>query len=170
MVHYLLLKECDMFNNNDSELNLKNNLEKIDRLISRLYWEAKCGRAAAEFNLKEAGMIKMTSGHIAGQMRDGDNFWDDCRWTVTERGRCTSMADLQRIIVRDPPLEIALWDAKDEATDVAGGCGGCQTGDPILAAHQRILLHLEKRVERIVARLGVRVAHVGSIEQGGEHQ
>jgi hypothetical protein len=37
-------------------------------------------------NLEGAGMIEMISGHVAGQMRDGDKFWDDCRWTVTERG------------------------------------------------------------------------------------
>jgi hypothetical protein len=107
---------------------------------------------AAEYNLKNAGRIEMISGHVAGQMRDGDNFWDDLRWTVTERGRCTSMADLQRIILCDPPLEIALWDAKDEAADVAGGCGGAsEPSDPILVTHQRILAHLEKRAERILA-------------------
>src|SRR6516162_8170940 len=50
---------------------------RLDELISRLYWDAKCGRAAAEYNLEKA---------------------DDLRWTLTERGRCTSMADLQRIV------------------------------------------------------------------------
>jgi hypothetical protein len=120
-------------------------------VISRLYWDAKCGRAAAEYNLENAGMIEMISGHVAGQMRDGDNFWDDLRWTVTERGMRTSMADLQRIILCDPPLEIALWDAKDEAADVAGDCGACEPGDPILLAHQRILAHLGERAERILA-------------------
>ena len=92
--------------------------------MTGLYWEAKCGRAAAEYNLKKAGMIETISGHVAGQMRDGDNFWDDIRWTLTERGRRAGMADLQRVILSDPPLEIALWDAQDEAADVAGGCGG----------------------------------------------
>ena len=123
---------------------------RLDELISRLYWDAKCGRAAAEYNLEKAGLIEMISGHVAGQMRDGDNFWDDLRWTLTERGKCTSMADLERIVLRDPPLEIALWDAKDEAADVADNCGG-EPGDPILMTHQRILAHLEKRAERIVA-------------------
>jgi hypothetical protein len=146
-----------MTNSNDTHLSAKTSNpnrvfdQKIDELISRLYWDAKCGRAAAEYNLKKAGMIEMMSGHVAGQMRDGDNFWDDCRWTLTKRGRCTSMADLQRIILCDPPLEIAKWDAKDEAADVAGGCGGCEPGDPILVAHQRILAHLDKRAERILA-------------------
>jgi hypothetical protein len=55
-------------------------------------------------NLEVAGMTEMISGHVAGQLRDGDNFWDDLRWTVTERGRCTGMADLERNILRDPPL------------------------------------------------------------------
>jgi hypothetical protein len=124
----------------------------LEKLILRLYWDAKCGRAAAEYNLKEAGKIEMLSGHVAGQMRDGDNFWDDCRWTVTERGRSTGMAELELIILRDPPLEIALWDAKDEAADVADGCGGgCEPRDPFLLKHQRILAHLEKRAERILA-------------------
>src|SRR6516162_5822834 len=46
---------------------------RLDELISRLYWDAKCGRAAAEYNLEKAGLIEMISGHVAGQMRDGDN-------------------------------------------------------------------------------------------------
>ena len=96
--------------------------------------------------------VEYLAGAVAGvEMHDGDNFWDDCRWTTAERGRCTSMAKLQRIILCDPPLEIALWDAKDEAADVAGGCGACELGDPILVTHQRILAHLEKRAERILA-------------------
>jgi hypothetical protein len=141
-----------MIDNNDTDLDPNDVFEKrIDELISGLYSDAKCGRAAAEYNLEKAGMVEMISGHVAGQMRDGDNFWDDCRWTVTERGRRTSMADLQRIILCDPPLEIALWDAKDEAADVAGDCGACEPGDPILVKHQRILAHLEKRAARILA-------------------
>jgi hypothetical protein len=62
------------------------------------------------------------------------------------------MADLERIILRDPPLEIALWDAKDEAADVADGCGGgCEPGHSFLLKYQRILAHLEERAERILA-------------------
>jgi hypothetical protein len=141
-----------MIDNKDTDLDPNNVFDKkIDGLISRLYWDAKCGRAAAEYNLEKAGIIEMISGHVAGQMRDGDNFWDDLRWMVTERGRRTSMADLQRIILCNPPLEIALSDAKDEAADVAGDCGACEPGDPILVKHQRILAHLEKRAERILA-------------------
>jgi hypothetical protein len=152
MVRYARAQGVDMICSNDTDVNpnyfLDQNLEK---LISSLYWDAKCGRAAAEYNLEEAGMIEMISGHVAGQMREGDNFWDDLRWTVTERGRWTGMADLERIILRDAPLEIALWDAKDEAADVAGGCGGCEPGDSFLLKHQRILAHLEERAERILA-------------------
>lgn len=93
------LEELDMNNNNGTDLNANHIFDqKIDRLISRLYWDAKCGRAAAEYNLKKTGMIEMIFGHVAGQMRDGDNFWDDCRWTLTERGKCASVADLQHII------------------------------------------------------------------------
>jgi hypothetical protein len=41
---------------------------------------------------------------------------------------------------------------RHEAADVAGGCRGAfDPGDPILANHQRILTHLEKRAERILA-------------------
>jgi hypothetical protein len=131
----------------------KNNVldGKVADLMSRLYYDAKCGRAAAEYNLEKAGMIEMIFGHVAGQMGDGDNFWDDIRWTLTERGRCTSMAKLQRIILRDPPLEIALWDVKDEADDVAGDCGGSEPGGPFRATHYRILAHLSTRTERILA-------------------
>jgi hypothetical protein len=140
-----------MNDNSDTDFDPNNVFNrKIDALMSRLYHDAMCGRAAAEYNLEKADVIEMLSGHVAGQMRDGDNFWDDLRWTVTERGRRTSMADLQRIILCDPPLEIALWDAKDEAADVAGGCGDCEPGDPFLVKHQGILAHLEKR-ERILA-------------------
>jgi hypothetical protein len=152
-----VLEELDMIDNNDTGVNAgklnPNNVfdQKLDELISRLYWDAKCGRAAAEYNLEKAGIIEMISRHVAGQMRDGDNFWDDLRWTATKRGRRTSMADLQCIILLDPPLEIALWDAKDEAADVAGGCGGCEPGNLFLLKHQRILGHLEKRAERILA-------------------
>jgi hypothetical protein len=61
------------------------------------------------------------------------------------------MADLKCVILCDPPFEIALWDAKDEAADVADCCGGCEPSEETLVAHQRILAHLEKRAERILA-------------------
>jgi hypothetical protein len=33
----------------------------------------------------------------------------------------------------------------------AGGCGGCEPGHSIMMTHQRILAHLQMRVERIAA-------------------
>ena len=50
-------------------------------------------------------------------------------------------------VVQNIDVWIALWDAKDEAADVAGNCGG-SPGDPFLVTHQRILAHLEKRAEQ----------------------
>jgi hypothetical protein len=53
-----VLEELDMIDNNDTDLDPNNVFDReIDELISRLYWDAKCGRAAAEYNLKKAGMI-----------------------------------------------------------------------------------------------------------------
>jgi hypothetical protein len=60
-------------------------------------------------------------------------------------------AELQRIMLRDPPLEIALADMELEAEDVADNCGGCEPGDELLLEHKRILDHLRMRVERIAA-------------------
>jgi hypothetical protein len=125
---------------------------KISDLMSRLYFDAKCGRAAAEYNLEKAGMIEMIFDQIAGEMRNGDNYWDDIRWMLSELGRRTKLSELRRIILRDPPLEIALRDAEDEAAEVAERCE-----DPVffgldtVALHERILAHLDERVERIRA-------------------
>jgi hypothetical protein len=96
-------------------------------------------------------MIAVSFGHVAGEMRYGDNYWEDTRWMLTELGKRTSMAQLRRIVVRDPPLDIALRDAEDEARDVADDCGGCEPDDPDLLMHRRILAHLRDRVERIRA-------------------
>jgi hypothetical protein len=125
---------------------------KVSGLMSRLYLDAKCGQAAAEYNLEKAGMIEMIFDQVAGEMRHGDNFWNDIRWMVTGLGRRTKLGELKRIILRDPPLEIAVRDAEDETTEVADRCGdllyfGFDTG-PL---HKRILAHLEERVERIRA-------------------
>ncbi len=54
---------------------------KVAELMTSLYNDARCGRAAAEYNLEKAGMIEMIFGHVAGRMRDCDNFWDDTRWS-----------------------------------------------------------------------------------------
>jgi hypothetical protein len=52
---------------------------KLENLMRRLYFSAKCGNAAAEYNLEKAGVIEMTQGHTAGQMQSGDNHWGDYR-------------------------------------------------------------------------------------------
>jgi len=124
---------------------------KVGERIWRLYFDARCGHAAAEYNLEQAGMIEMIQAHVSGKMGEGDNGWGDCRWLLTERGRRTSMANLQRIMLRDPPLAIAQADVKDEASDVADDCGGCDPGEPDLMQHYRILAHLLMRAERILA-------------------
>jgi hypothetical protein len=124
---------------------------KVRERIWRLYFDAQCGHAAAEYNLEQAGMIEMIQAHVSGKMREGDNGWCDCRWTLTERGRRAGTAKLERIILRDSPLAIAQADVKDEASDVADDCGGCDPGDPTLMQHYRILAHLLMRAERILA-------------------
>jgi hypothetical protein len=128
--------------------------QRVSDLMSDLYFDAKCGHAGAEYNLEREGMIAMIFGHVAGQMRNGDNSWEDTRWTVTELGKRTSIAQLKRIVLRDPPLDVALRDAEEEACDVADDCGGCEPDDPILLMHEHILAHLRDRVERIRAGAG----------------
>jgi hypothetical protein len=66
-------------------------------------------------------------------------------------GKRASTDSLTSIILQDPPLEIALWDAMNEARDVADDCGGCEPGDPVLLEHRHLLAHLLDRVERIRA-------------------
>jgi hypothetical protein len=125
---------------------------KVADLMGKLYSDAQCGCRGPEYNLESAGLIEMLFGHVAGHVDDGDYFWDDVRWTLTDRGRRASVAKLERIIVRDPPLEIALWDAEDEANDLASDRVHCKPGDATLMTHHRILAHLERRVERILAQ------------------
>jgi hypothetical protein len=96
-------------------------------------------------------MIEMIYGHHAGLMHANENFWDDLRWT-----RRASDAQLERVMLRDPPLEIAEWDAEDEANDVATDCGGCDIDDPILAMHRRISINLDKRAERTRQKMACR--------------
>jgi hypothetical protein len=123
---------------------------QLENLMRRLYFSAKCGNAAAEYNLEKAGVIEMTQGHAAGQMQTGDNHWGDYRWDLTELGNRTKLADLKRIILRDPPLVIALRDAEYEAADVAERCRDPE-GLGYVTLHKRILVHLDERVERIRA-------------------
>jgi hypothetical protein len=125
--------------------------DKVEKLMFDLYYSGRVGLAAAECNLEKAGLIEMIQGHRAGRMSsDGsDNHWCDCRWILTERGKRASMARLERVMLGDPPLEIAEWDAEAEANDVATDCGGCDVDDPRLAIHRRNLVNLDKRAERI---------------------
>jgi hypothetical protein len=131
-------------------------------LQSCLYWNARVGWAASEYNLAAAGMIEMIYGPHAGLMHANENFWDDLRWTLTDRGRRASDAQLERVMLRDPPLEIAEWDAEDEANDVTTDCGGCDIDDPILAMHRRISINLDKRAERIRQKMARRAKREGS--------
>jgi hypothetical protein len=135
-----------------TESRRKNNAldRKVADLMTRLYFDAKCGNAAAEYNLEKAGMIEMIFDQVAGEMRWGDNFWNDLRWMLTELGRRTKLIELKRIILRDPPLDIALRDAEYEATDVAERCWDPE-GLGYVMLHNRILIHLDERVERIRA-------------------
>ena len=79
----------------------------------------------------------------------GDDYWDELRGTLSDRGRRTSDSQLESIMLRDPPIEIAESDAEDEANDLATDCGGCDIDDPFLAQHRRISVNLDKRAERI---------------------
>jgi hypothetical protein len=78
-------------------------------------------------------MIEMIQGH-AGVLLPGDSYRGTFRWTLTDRGR--------RAILRDPPLEIAEWDAEDDLRRY-------DIGDPTLAFHRRISINLNKRAERL---------------------
>jgi hypothetical protein len=123
---------------------------QLEELMRHLYFSAKCGNAAAEHNLENAGVTEIVQGHVAGKMREGDNYWGDCRWQLSELGKRTKLTDLKDTILRDPPLEIAMLDAEDEAKDVAA-----RTENPVVlgyvTVHKRILAHLNEIVERIRA-------------------
>jgi hypothetical protein len=123
----------------------------LEQFVFDLHAEGKCGRAAAEYNLVKAGAIEVASGHVPGHLRDDDVFFEHSEWRLTELGKNGNADALKTIILQDPPLEIALWDAMNEARDVADNCGGCQPDDPLLFEHHRVLAHLLDRVERIRA-------------------
>ena len=118
--------------------------------MADLFYTGQVGWAAAEYNLEKAGLIEMIYGYCAGQISFErlDNYWCDCRWTLTSRGRRASMVRLERVMLRDPPLEVAELDAELEASDVATDCGGRDVDDPWLAIHRRILVNLDRRAEK----------------------
>jgi hypothetical protein len=61
----------------------------------------------------------MVQGHVAGIMCRDDQYWCDCRWTLTEKGRRATMAELERVILREPPPHVAEQDAAEVADDIA---------------------------------------------------
>ena len=124
---------------------------ELERLVLALHADGKCGRAAAEYNLVKAGAIEVASERVPGCLRDDDVFFEHSAWRLTELGRSASTDTLRSIILQDPPLEIALWDAMNEARDVGDNCGGCKPDDPLLLEHRRLLADLLDRVERIRA-------------------
>jgi hypothetical protein len=66
----------------------------------------------------------MVQGHVAGIMCRDDQYWCDCRWTLTDKGRRGTMAQLERVILRDPPLHVA------EQKTMADAATGRARGDP----------------------------------------
>ena len=135
---------------NESNTNvIPRDSRDLERVVLDLHADGKCGRGAAEYNLVKAGAIEVASEHVPGHLRDDDVFFEHSKWKLTELGRSASTNTLRSIILQDPPLEIALWDAMFEARDVGDNCGGCEPDDPLLLEHRRLLAHLLDRVERI---------------------
>jgi hypothetical protein len=125
--------------------------EKVGKLMFDLYFSGRLGLAAAEYNLEKAGLIEMIQGHRAGRMLPNgrDNWWGDCRWTLTQTGKRVSTARLGHAMLRDPPEEIGEWDAEAEANHVAADCADCEVNDLWLAIYRRISVSLDDRAERI---------------------
>jgi hypothetical protein len=123
----------------------------LELFVLDLHADAKCGRAAAEYNLVKAGAIETSAGHVPGNLREDNVFFEHSEWKLTELGRRAGESALTEIILRDPPLEIALWDAMFAARDVADNCWDCEPDDPLVLDHRHVLDHLLDRVERIRA-------------------
>jgi hypothetical protein len=137
---------------NENKLNrMPRNARDLELLVLDLHADGKCGRAAAEYNLVKAGALEVASEHVPGHLRDNDVVFEHSEWKLTELGRTANTETLTGIILRDPPLEIALWDAMNEARDVGDNCGGCGPDDPLLLEHRRLLANLLDRVEHIRA-------------------
>jgi hypothetical protein len=122
--------------------------QALDKLMLDLVYAGETGWATAEFNLAKAGLIEMIQGHEPGLMREGDNGWADLRWTLSDLGRRTRKARLERVMKADPPLWVAEQDADEEAQDYQ------QTfaHDPDsywAATHRYMSNNLDKRAERI---------------------
>jgi hypothetical protein len=76
--------------------------EQLQKLIYHLYRDAKCGQGGAEFNLAEADCIEMLYDYVPGVMRERDNWWEDMRWVITDKGMDVSVPTLTFVILRDP--------------------------------------------------------------------
>jgi hypothetical protein len=126
-------------------------IDELQQLVFDLHANGECGRAAAEYNLVKGGVIEVASEHVPGHLRDNDVFFEHSEWKLTELGRTANTEALTSIILQNPPLEIALWDAMNEARDVGDNCGGCESDDPVLLDHRRLLANLLDRVERVRA-------------------
>jgi hypothetical protein len=99
----------------------------------------------------KAGAIEVASGHVPGHLREDDVFFEHSEWKLTELGGRAGTAPLTSIILQDPPLEIAIWDAMFEARNVANVFRGCDPNDPSLLQRRRMLAHLLERVDRVRA-------------------
>jgi hypothetical protein len=93
----------------------------------------------------------MVQGHVAGIMCRDDQYWCDCRWTLTDKGRRGTMAQLERVILRDPPLHVAEQDAAEVADDIANVASGDEPDQ-----RRRILTHLDQLAERICEKMACR--------------
>jgi hypothetical protein len=137
---------------NEDNINLMpRNTKDIELFVLDLHSDAKCGLGSGGVQSCEGGCDRGGLRTCARNLRDDDVFFEHSRWKLTEPGRSASTDTLRSIILQDPPLEIALWDAMFEARDVGDNCWGCEPDDPLLSEHRRLLAHLLDRVERIRA-------------------
>jgi hypothetical protein len=60
------MSECRVVGRNTYRRKEGASDKRVSDLMSRLYFDAKCGHAGAEYNLEREGMIAMIFGHVAG--------------------------------------------------------------------------------------------------------
>jgi hypothetical protein len=145
-----------------TDTTINTTFDDLEDRMWRLYFNSRVGMGAAEYNLEEAGMIEMENGHVAGIFIEGrSNGWCDCRWVITDRGNHTTLADLERIMLADPPLEIAVMDARLEADIVADDLN--DTDHETLADDRRTLAALEERAESIRSKMRLALSNTKDI-------
>jgi hypothetical protein len=125
----------------------------VRNLMRKLVYAGDTGPAAAEFNLVKAGLIEMIQGHQPGLMREGDNFWDDLRWTLTNLGRRTRKARFERVMKADPPLWVAEQDAEEEAQDYQQNFADSDLDDYWAAIHRHMSNKFDNRAKRIYQKI-----------------